>query len=691
MKLILLFFFSLVLLPICLFAESTVEINDMREIHVVSQFDSIKIYQINNEPTNYATNSYLYFDFPDNFSITDKNWLSEEICILSYNEQRYLKANFDFSDRNEESEVVNYLKSNGRTDILQNNLWMKTEISNSKGETTNILVPHNGMSEQDLANLLESKGFTSGEGITATPIDSKCDFNQNGKVDDNERSSSRSFDLTSFTPPVIEKTYKRYVFESGNEFNSENYSKSYTFSTVNGDLPNEGSPNNRIPAGRYYVTENENELGLIEDLFCDKSIDSDCDSIPKSKDICPDTYGSAYFLGCPQETISLSETKTLSSCTGDKGTGANPSSNVKGTLTYNSETNTLTCKTNSNDGDKYKDYIIFEDTNGLIAENKGNITKVKTTELGTYSCYNDDDGIFGGDDHIDTCTLESQNVQTSVFDLDLDGKKYYSQKWIDEFEYDNKNGFTNEDDCPASYGTDLRGCPVINQEDVTVEDDKITFEDEAKNKIAIDENSHIYINDQFIATYTPFTKSVNVSVQNSCIPTVRFSKLAKTNKDIENKLRKYIGNDKVVTKGLNPTNRDDRLKLETAIAQLKKEEQQKLYSTIKENLDCDTSYTREDSLTPQSVLLALHHLNPVDNATKTLELINDAMNTTSQLEFEKTITPKENEDSITTQIDLDIGNIPANTTIWQIIPKENAPDIEELLKTAQIGNATQFF
>ena len=592
---------------------------------------------------------------------------NENTITLNYNIDRYINSDRDF--------IFNGINKGGPIDdnILKANYYARVKVKLSLDGTSEIkesivYVKYGGTNINTKLSIMLNELKTTAQNICNSG--GKCNFDVKLSISSSETKCPNNlgefeykddYKAISLAPP----NYQR-LDVTGNglneEFKSSNYSGSNGMSLFEGINPKD------LPNGNY--SKNGGEYERICNI--DPQNDDDCDSIPNSKDICPDEYGSAYFLGCPNETILIeSEDKELTSCTGDQTTGE--LFNAKGSITFDEKQNTLNCTSNGL-GDNY--FVI----NGFSYP-----SPIENPPLETYHCYNED---IGGDDHIDTCTLESQNVQTSVFDLDLDGKKYYSQKWISEFEYDNKNGFTNEDDCPASYGTDLRGCPVINQEDVTVEDDKITFEDEAKNKIAIDENSHIYINDQFIATYTPFTKSVNVNVQNSCIPTVRFSKLAKTNKDIKEKLIALLGRD-LVENGLNPNNRDERLNLETAIAQLKKEEQQDLYSTIKENLDCDTSYTRQDSLTPQSVLLALHHLNPVDNATKTLELINDAMNTTSQLDFSKTITPKETDNSITTQIDLNIENIPANTTIWQIIPKENAPDIEELLKNTQLANATQ--
>lgn len=133
----------------------------------------------------------------------------------------------------------------------------------------------------------------------------------------------------------------------------------------------------------------------------------------------------------------------------------------------------------------------------------------------------------------------------------------------------------------------------------------------------------------------------------------------------------------------------ERLEELALISNLPIEDKRKVVNYLTRVSDCDETIQREDELDLFSLTSTLHLLTPINSKDKAREVINSIIDTTNQLQIQKTINPQLTQDSITTQISLDIKNIPPNTTIWQVIPKENVKDFETLRNSIQIGNADE--
>lgn len=134
-----------------------------------------------------------YTGFNDNYQYLNynnqiiRNWLTTTSCNLQYSSNT-ITANFDISGN--KADVFNYLKSNGRTDILQNNLYMKTQVNyvlkkngnNVDTDTKTVYVSPDGVSIPTVTKFTQSYLNGLGPGNyevivqSAKPIDTKCNF-----------------------------------------------------------------------------------------------------------------------------------------------------------------------------------------------------------------------------------------------------------------------------------------------------------------------------------------------------------------------------------------------------------------------------------------------------------------------------------------------------------------------------------
>lgn len=105
--------------------------------------------------------------------------------------------------------------------------------------------------------------------------------------------------------------------------------------------------------------------------------------------------------------------------------------------------------------------------------------------------------------------------------------------------------------------------------------------------------------------------------------------------------------------------------------------------------DCDVPLQRLDELDIFSLTSTLHLLTLVDDIDYTRDVLNSIITTANQLEISKRVDPSISLESITTNITLNINNIPQDTTIWQVIPKESVRDFERLRNSIRQGNADE--
>ena len=133
----------------------------------------------------------------------------------------------------------------------------------------------------------------------------------------------------------------------------------------------------------------------------------------------------------------------------------------------------------------------------------------------------------------------------------------------------------------------------------------------------------------------------------------------------------------------------ERLEEFSRISRASNEEKRRIIDYLTKVSDCDNIIQREDELDLFSLTSTLHLLTPVDSTMRTREVINSIIDTANQLQIKKTIDPRITPTQITTHISFDIDNIPPNTTIWQVIPKENVQDFERLRDSIQQGTADE--
>ena len=414
-------------------------------------------------------------------------------------------------------------------------------------------------------------------------------------------------------------------------------------------------------------------------LFCDTSDDFDCDSILDERDLCPSTYGSAYFFGCDAEYVStngqpLTYQKEIINHYSDPFPSGN---NDWGVISYDPSTDIISCW-HSGSGDEY------------MTRSSSPKYPLANPPIGNYECYDRD---FFSYDFAASATLAYSTTPingVSVYDLDQDTLIYKPNAWAIEFG-ENLVPQDQADRCPASFGLVVDdGGPVTNEEDKKVTSyNELTFEDLNRNKLYFDQNTGAVKFNNITISIQSISKPVEVDITTSCIPTVRFSQLAKNNEDVKTKLANHFGTTNVnqmlgdgTTTQTLTLEQVKRINTELSITQKKE-----LYELISRNGDCAQSVTRTDSMTIFSLLGALHYLQPVDATQKTVDVIDSVIATSNQLGLHKNVDPQENINTLTTRITLNISNIPPNTTIWQVIPKESVSDFDKLLDSVSLGNS----
>ncbi|MCH8519448.1 MAG: hypothetical protein LAT82_01705 [Nanoarchaeota archaeon] len=309
-------------------------------------------------------------------------------------------------------------------------------------------------------------------------------------------------------------------------------------------------------------------------------------------------------------------------------------------------------------------------------------------------------------------------------------------------------GLAQNDGCPVTNkeliyinlsesGRDLITFPDFNE-------DKIFFED-STNSIFIGRDRAELSGIQSIST-----NPIQIDITSSCIPTIPLSQILLNNpqlsqlinlelnmitltkQDIENQLTQYeeqiqqldpqqlvdelqqdtlppglvdslppgLQNMEKLPKGLRrdrvPTREDmqklieqKRLEEMGKISRISVEEKRRIIDYLRKVSDCSQTIQREDELDLFSLTSTLHLLTPIDTTQRTRDVINSIINTANQLQISKTIDPQISSNQIRTQISLNIDNIPANTTIWQVIPKESIQDFDALRNSIQQGNADE--
>lgn len=447
-------------------------------------------------------------------------------------------------------------------------------------------------------------------------------------------------------------------------------------------------------AGKYRVTvevdgcNEEIDLTLVDEVlfFCEDG-DSSCDSVPDEFDMCPKEYGTPFFLGCSEEFIPFDENQPVVlekelSCT----RYPLPLLYRSRSIDFSQITNRLIC---SGGGGWFghENNIYFN--NALVSSMKRN-SVVNNPLVGEYKCY-------AGSRLAFKCQLEyTGNIMNgySVFDADRDGLLYHPLWWQQRFP--NEDVPQPQDACPSSFGlVSNQGCPATNQEDIDrdtmIGDDLIiSFQDFNSNKV------YYNVNQSFIqdltgavisSTLPEVTSQVQVEVTSSCIPTVRISQLATNNLVIRDRVDSLTSIDlDEIEVGSNELSR---LLESNRFSQLPQGVKNQIIEPLARVGDCDVPIYRIDNLTKYSLLGPLHLLYPVENNDITRNLMANIIETANTIQISKNINPIITTDSLQTEISFDISNMPPQTTIWQVIPKESVADFNDLLNSVKKGNADQ--
>ncbi|MFP4401992.1 MAG: hypothetical protein ACLFPL_02070 [Candidatus Nanoarchaeia archaeon] len=434
------------------------------------------------------------------------------------------------------------------------------------------------------------------------------------------------------------------------------------------------------------ATEQANSLKTVEGTTFCQSNDKDCDSVPDNLDMCENEFGSPYYMGCQGEYLPnnasepLKYKKELQNCDIETNFLGQEIASVH----YDTENDKLSCEDERSFTFNILDDYIFNSSG--YGYGTGTISNLAPD---TYQC-RDTGG--SGQGLLWTCDLVEDKSQPplngiSVFDVDKDKLKYYNSWWRDAFTYLDRE---NEDDCPASFGfSDNNGCVMTNEDSIdrntTPSGDLIkTDESRMSNKFEFNMNtSEAFLDGNLYTIPSAVTAQVNVNVTSACLPTVRVSELIQ-NADlgISTPLGLSIAN-------LSSGNEKVRLQELEKVSQLSKTEKDTILRKFTKAESCIKPTIRTDNLTQASLLSTAHLLTPLDNSQQTKDNIESMITTTNQLEINKIISPQDTGSDFKTKIILNIANIPKNTTIWQVIPKESASNITQLLSTVTQGNADE--